>query len=88
MAGTVDLVQRALGGVSVHDDVLWLDPTVPEELGGLSFALRYRGHRLEIAISRETLRVVSRQGPARPIRVGLRTEVVELPAGGVREVSL
>jgi alpha,alpha-trehalase len=88
MAGTVDLVQRAFGGVSVHDDVLWIDPAVPEELGGLSFPLRYRGHRLNIVISREKLRVTSQAGPARPIRVGLKTEITDLRAGASREIPL
>ena len=88
MAGTVDLVQRAFGGVSVSRGALWLDPVVPEELGGLTFGLRYRGHRLEVDISPEALRVVSKPGPARPIQVGLRGEIVELRAGDSREVPL
>lgn len=88
MAGTVDLVQRAFGGVSVRRDVLWFDPVLPDDLSRMEFALRYRGHRLEVEISKVGLRVASRPGRARPIRVGLKGEVVELEAGDMREVAL
>ena len=37
MAGTVDLVQRAFTGLETRDEVLWLDPSLPEELTRLRF---------------------------------------------------
>ena len=44
MAGTVDLVQRCYTGLETREDVLWLNPSLPEELDGLDFDVRYRGH--------------------------------------------
>jgi trehalose/maltose hydrolase-like predicted phosphorylase len=42
MAGTVDLVQRCYTGLETRDNVRWLNPSLPEELGGLDFDVRYR----------------------------------------------
>jgi trehalose 6-phosphate phosphatase len=36
MAGTVDLVQRCYTGLETREDVLWLNPSLPEGLGGLT----------------------------------------------------
>jgi Glycosyl hydrolase family 65, N-terminal domain/Glycosyl hydrolase family 65, C-terminal domain len=44
MAGTVDLVQRCYTGLETRQDVLWLNPSLPQELDGLDFEVRYRGH--------------------------------------------
>jgi trehalose/maltose hydrolase-like predicted phosphorylase len=88
MAGTVDLVQRAYGGLEARGDVLWLDPVLPEELSELELELRYRGHRLQVIATRDRLVVHSRQGISSPIRLGLRGEVVEMAQGETKEVTL
>ena len=44
MAGTVDLVQRCYTGLETRDGVLRLNPNLPDELDGLDFDVRYRGH--------------------------------------------
>jgi alpha,alpha-trehalase len=88
MAGTVDLVQRRYGGVSLYGDVLRLDPALPEELSSLVFQVHYREHRVSVDITRERVRLQSRPGPAEPISVGVRGEIVELPAGGSLERPL
>src|SRR5690606_12008519 len=48
MAGTVDLVQRAYTGLEIRDDVLWLNPVLPDQMPCLNMQLRYRGHWLEL----------------------------------------
>jgi alpha,alpha-trehalase len=88
MAGTVDLVQRAYGGLEARGDVLWLDPVLPEELSELELELRYRGHRLQVTATRDRLVVHSRPGISSPIRLGLRGEVVEMAQGDTKEVTL
>ena len=88
MAGTVDLVQRCYGGVETRNDVLWLDPRLPDEMPKLELSLHYRGHRLEIEIDRRHLRICSRPGTAAPIRVGLRGRVEALGTGEAREIGL
>jgi alpha,alpha-trehalase len=88
MAGTVDLIQRCYGGVEARGDVLWFDPALPEELPELGFLLHYRGHRVDVAISRDRLRVFVLPALAPPIRVGFDGEVVELGGGAAKEWEL
>src|SRR5215207_9992557 len=51
MAGTVDLVQLCYTGLETREDVLWLNPSLPGELDGLDFDVRYRGHRASACTS-------------------------------------
>jgi trehalose/maltose hydrolase-like predicted phosphorylase len=84
MAGTVDLVQRCYTGLEVREGVLWLNPRLPEELSGLRLTVRYREHWLSLECSRSSVTVKVERGPARPVRVGLREEVVTLCSGEAR----
>jgi trehalose/maltose hydrolase-like predicted phosphorylase len=89
MAGTVDLVQRAFTGLETRDEVLWLEPRIPEELRRLRMTLRYRRHwGLAIEISREAVRVTARPADTYPIRIGIKGEVIELRPGASVERSL
>ena len=89
MAGTVDLVQRAYTGLETSEEVLWLDPRIPEELHRLRLKIRYRRHwGLEIEITRDRIKVTSRPADVYPIKVGIKGEVVELEAGGTVERAL
>ncbi len=88
MAGTVDIVQRAYTGLVVRDDCLWFDPALPEELVRLDTELHYRGHRVQIELRPDVLRLTTRPGRAAPIRVGFRNVVVELRPGTVTEWPL
>jgi alpha,alpha-trehalase len=89
MAGTVDLIQRAYPGLETRDDVLWLNPALPQGLEELRFNVRYRRHwGLEVLITRERVSVTAPPSDEPPIRVGLKGEVVELAAGQTIERPL
>jgi alpha,alpha-trehalase len=89
MAGTVDLVQRCYTGLETREDVLWLNPSLPEELDGLDFEVRYRGHwGINLHLTPRLLRIRVAESDAAPIRVGVNGEVVELPPGSMREFPL
>lgn len=81
MAGTVDIVQRCYTGITMRDDVLWLDPMLPEELLRLSFTLHYRGQSLNFDIHRNQLKITARHSSANPIKIGYKDQVHELNAG-------
>jgi trehalose 6-phosphate phosphatase len=86
MAGTVDLAQRCYTGLETREDVLWLNPSLPEELDGLDFDVRYRGHwGINLHLTPERLRVTVAASDAAPVRVGVCGEVVELAPGSSRE---
>ena len=87
MAGTVDLIQRVSTGIEVTAGVLRLNPRLPEDMERLDMRIRYRGHSLDLRLTRKLLRVRERErGPA-AIRFGFKDEVHEF-TGGTREFRL
>ena len=55
MAGTVDMIQRCYGGIETREDVLFLNPALPDELDELHFTIRYRGQSVALEISRHEI---------------------------------
>jgi trehalose/maltose hydrolase-like predicted phosphorylase len=89
MAGTVDLAQRCYTGLETREDVLWLNPSLPEKLDGLDFDVRYRGHwGVNLHLTPQLLGVRVADSDAAPIRVGVNGEIVELSPGSMREFPL
>ncbi|MQY27750.1 HAD-IA family hydrolase [Nocardia aurantia] len=83
MAGSIDLVQRCFSGLEIRDDHLVLDPQWPPELGGLTFPIVYRGHRLTIRIDTTRVEVRSDPGTAAPVEIHCAARVQRLSPGGV-----
>ena len=79
MTGTVDILQRGYTGIEIRDDVLWLNPLLPDPLRRLQIRIRYRGQwlRLEVEHERLTVEFRTRLGADRAGRVqraGLRVQ--------------
>jgi trehalose/maltose hydrolase-like predicted phosphorylase len=88
MAGTVDLVQRVSTGIEATRDVLRLNPRLPEELERLDMRIRYRGHTLDLKLTRDSLTVRGRErGPA-PVRLVCRDEACVFTGGSTRVFAL
>jgi trehalose/maltose hydrolase-like predicted phosphorylase len=88
MAGTVDLAGRVSTGIEVSGDVLRLNPELPQDMDRLDMRIRYRGHSLDLRLTRDTLTVRGRdRGPA-PIRLGFKDEVYEFAAGSTRAFEI
>ncbi len=82
MVGTIDIVQRAFTGIETRDEVLWLNPHLPEEMTKLRLSIRYRRHwGLQIEVTRDRIRVDARPADVHPIMVGIKDEIVQLGAG-------
>jgi alpha,alpha-trehalase len=88
MAGTVDLLQRCYTGLELREDVLWLNPRLPDGVRRLALLVRYRTHTLELAITRDALEVSAARCEMPSMRIGLRDEVHELRAGEQRTFVL
>ncbi|HZC99307.1 MAG TPA: HAD-IA family hydrolase [Actinomycetes bacterium] len=88
MAGTVDIVQRCLTGMRARGEVLRFDPALPPEVKQLRFSVHYRGHRIEVMLAEDHMRISSRPGRAAPIRILVRDEVAELEPGAQTEFRL
>ncbi len=88
MAGTVDLVQRVSTGIEVRGDVLRLNPELPRELERLDMRIRYRGHALDLRLTRDSLTVRGRDGAAAPISLCVDGELCEFVSGTTRMFRL
>ncbi len=71
MAGSVDLVERMSTGIEVNDNVLRFNPELPKELDRLEMRIHYRGHSLDIRLTRDALIVQSRNKGVPPIRIAV-----------------
>lgn len=88
MAGTADILHRAYTGITVRNDVLWFNPVLPEDVGRLHMHIRYRGHALEIDITRNIFQIRALMGADGPVRIGLRDQIFDLKMGDTRKFDL
>lgn len=88
MAGTVDIIQRCFTGMEPREDVLRINPQLPDELASLRLRVCYREASLAIEVTRHTLKVRIVRCPGAPIRLGFRDRVMELKKGEDLEMDL
>jgi trehalose/maltose hydrolase-like predicted phosphorylase len=72
----------------MRDEVLWLNPCLPEDLQGLSVIIRYRSHWLSLDVTRNELTVSFRGGWARMAKVGFRDRIYEIQAADSKAFPL
>ncbi|WP_299708516.1 glycosyl hydrolase family 65 protein [uncultured Pontibacter sp.] len=88
MAGTVDLIQRAYTGLEIRDDVLWLNPVLPEEMPCLNLQLRYRGHWIELNLTADKMVITFDRGWSKEVKIGVRGEVHTFRTGDQKEFDI
>ena len=88
MAGTVDLVQRGYSGLEIREGALRFDPALPDELSGVAWEIHYRGLRIGVEITGESLALHARPGPGEPVVVMVRGEEFRLAPGESVEFAL
>ncbi len=88
MAGTVDQVQRVSTGIEVRDDILHLNPELPREMERLDMRIRYRGHSLDLRLTRDSLKVRGHEDAAPPISLSVNGKVYEFITGTTRVFQL
>jgi len=88
MAGTVDVMQRAVTGIEATGDTLRLNPQLPPELSRIDLRIRYRGHTLDLRLTRDALTVHGREPGIAPIRLAFKGEVCEFLGGSSRVFDL
>jgi trehalose/maltose hydrolase-like predicted phosphorylase len=82
MAGTLDVMQRYYAGTQIRDGVLYFNPRIPSELGGLSFPMQFHGTPILVTLSGDRLTLaVHPEGMSHPIRAGIPADVRELCPG-------
>jgi trehalose/maltose hydrolase-like predicted phosphorylase len=89
MSGTLDLLQRAYVGCSVHDGVLHFAPRLTTRLDGLRYSMVFQGTGLHVAVTDGELVVeVATEGFSHPVKIGIGGEVREMGAGERASVRL
>lgn len=81
MAGSVDILHRCYTGLEFRDNMMWLHPQLPHELGGLTFDIQYRGHWLQIACDHKKTSVLSSPGAGAPISISIDGTTYEIASG-------
>jgi len=85
MAGTVDLIQRVSTGIEAKDDVLRLNPELLLEMDGLDMRIRYRGHSIDLQLTRDSLTVRAHDRQFAPISLSVAGKTYEF-IGGITRV--
>ena len=88
MAGSVDLVERVSTGIETEGGVLQFNPALPPELSHLDMRIHYRGHALDIHLTRESLLVQGQKGMAQPINVRVQGRTHRLDCGAAHRFTL
>jgi beta-phosphoglucomutase family hydrolase len=88
MAGSVDLVQRVSTGLEVKGDVLRFNPELPREMERLDMCIRYRGHTLDLRLTRDSLTIRGRDLDAAPIPLCVGEERCDFVSGSTRVFHL
>jgi len=88
MAGSVYLIQRCYTGIELREDILWLNPDLPEELNELRFPIYFRNHWIQIHITQKKFTVSFYVGWERTVKVGIRGKVYTFKEGETREFPM
>jgi trehalose/maltose hydrolase-like predicted phosphorylase len=86
--GALDILQRCYTGLDTRDDILWLNPLLPDELPSLDFDIRYRDQWIVIRIEHSRLVLRALPCAAMPTRVAVRESFYSLAPGTTLEVPL
>jgi trehalose/maltose hydrolase-like predicted phosphorylase len=88
MAGTVDLIQRCYTGLEIHDDVLWLNPRLPNDIKSISLHVRYRSHWIKLDISHSKLKIDFDRGWAEPVEIAVKDQKITFSTNDTKEFDL
>jgi len=88
MAGTVDQVVRVSTGIEAKGDVLWLNPELPPEMESLDLRIRYRGHSIDLHLTRDTLTVRGEDLDVAPISLSVAGKISDFLSGTTRVFQL
>ncbi len=88
MAGTVDQVLRVCTGIEVKGDVLLFNPELPPEIESLETRMRYRGHSLDLRLTREALTICGEDLAVPPIALSVSGMLYDYVSGTTRVFEL
>jgi alpha,alpha-trehalase len=87
MAGTVDILQRCFTGLEFHDDILFLNPDIPEDLPHLSMRIKHRGNWLTIELTPQSMTLTCDHCDLEASKVSFQDKIYHLNPGETLTLS-
>jgi alpha,alpha-trehalase len=81
MAGTVDILQRCYTGLELHDDILFVNPSIPQGLPQLFMRIKYRGNWFDINATPQSMTIASDKGEMHSTKLSFKNKIYELEPG-------
>lgn len=81
MAGTVDILQQCYTGIAFCDEMLHLNPKIPEGLQRLMLKIKYRGNWFDINITPDALAITSSKERDIITKICFREKIYEIKPG-------
>ena len=88
MAGTIDMIHRCYTGLEIRDDVLWINPTLPNELECIKQRIRYRGHWILLHITKGKVTISFEEGYSRQVKIGIKGRIHLFEQGDSQEFKI
>ncbi|MBI5585093.1 MAG: glycoside hydrolase family 65 protein [Deltaproteobacteria bacterium] len=88
MAGTVDILQRCYTGLEFHDDLLFLNPSIPQGLPKIAMRIKYRGNWFALTATPEYLTIASSECRLQAAKISFQDRIYELEPGGTLTFDL
>ncbi len=88
MAGSVNILQEAYMGIKTRDNMLWVNPELPEVLEKLTMQIRFRGSTLAFETTQEECSITLLCSPTNLFSFGFKDNLYELTIGNTRKFHL
>ncbi|MEA2061415.1 MAG: glycoside hydrolase family 65 protein [Thermodesulfobacteriota bacterium] len=85
MAGSVNILQEAYMGIKTRNNILWINPELPEVLEKLEMQVRHRGSTLAFETTQEMCKITLLCSPKNTFRFGFKDNLYELTVGATRK---
>lgn len=88
MAGSVNILQEAYMGIKTRDNMLWVNPELPEVLEKLTMQIRFRGSTLAFETTQEECSITLLCSPTNLFTFGFKDNLYELTIGNTRKFHI
>jgi alpha,alpha-trehalase len=88
MAGTINILQEAYMGIKTRDNMLWVNPELPEVLEKLEMQVRHRSSTLAFETTQDSCKVTLECSPSNIFTFGFKDTLYELTVGATRKFHI
>jgi trehalose/maltose hydrolase-like predicted phosphorylase len=88
MAGTIDIIERCYTGLEIRDDIMHLNPRLPDELKEINLNINYRSHSIKFKINHRKLRIDFIKGLSDPVEIRVQGQSYFFKSNSMAEFDL